>query len=262
MSKKEYTVPEKLKQLFELQTVDTKLDQINILKGELPIEVQDLEDEIVGLETRVTNLKSSIESTEKDIIKLEGNVADAKNLIEKYEIQLNNVKNNREYEALTKELELQKLDIRLFEKRINENRNGIEVKTTSLTNATERYDAKKIELDAKKVELEKIKEKTEKDEEKLLRKSVRQRKKIEERLLKSYDKVRGNYRNGLAVVHISRDSCGGCFNQIPAQLQLEIVQRKKIMACEHCGRVLVDDDIMMIGKEPKEEEEEELEVEE
>ncbi len=251
MAKKEYTVPEKLKQLFELQIVDSKLDEINILKGELPMEVQDLEDEIIGLETRVNNLKDSINDTERDISKLEGNIADSKNLIEKYESQLNNVKNNREYEALTKELELQKLDIKLFEKRIRENRNGIEVKQGSLDNATERLEAKKLDLEQKKVELEKIQEKTEKDEEKLLKKSARARKKIEDRLLKSYDKIRHNYRNGLAVVNVERDACGGCFNQIPAQLQLEIVQRKKILACEHCGRVLVDDDILMVGKEPK-----------
>lgn len=253
MAKKEYTIPEKLKQLFELQTVDSKLDGIKILKGELPMEVQDLEDEIVGLATRVSNLKASIEDTEKGILKLEGNIVDSENLILKYENQLNNVKNNREYEALTKELELQKLDIRLFGKRINENKNAIEVKKSSLTNAEERLEAKSADLELKKVELEKIKEKTEKDEEKLLRKSARHRKKIEERLLKSYDKIRNNYRNGLSVVTVERDSCGGCFNQIPAQLQLEITQRKKILACEHCGRVLVDDDIMMVGKKPKEE---------
>lgn len=253
MAKKEYTVPEKLKQLFELQTVDSKLDGIKILKGELPMEVQDLEDEITGLKTRISNLEASIEGTQKDIAKLNNNIIDAKSLIERYDHQLNNVKNNREYEALTKELELQKLDIRLFEKRINENRNNIDVKQNSLSNAQERLDAKIKDLELKKVELAKIQEKTEKDEEKLLRKSARARKKIEDRLLKAYDKIRNNYRNGLSVVTVERDSCGGCFNQIPAQLQLEIQQRKKILACEHCGRVLVDDDIMMVGKEPKEE---------
>ncbi|MGK0391451.1 MAG: putative nucleic acid-binding Zn-ribbon protein [Maribacter sp.] len=251
MAKKEYTVPEKLKQLFELQTVDSKLDGIKILKGELPMEVQDLEDEITGLRTRIGNLEGSVEGTQKDISKLENHIIDSKALIEKYEHQLNNVKNNREYEALTKELELQQLDIRLFEKRINENKGGVEVKQTTLTNAQERLEAKIKDLGLKMIELEKIKEKTEKDEEKLLRKSARARKKIEERLLKSYDKIRNNYRNGLSVVTVARDSCGGCFNQIPAQLQLEIQQRKKILACEHCGRVLVDDDIMMVGKEPK-----------
>jgi predicted nucleic acid-binding Zn-ribbon protein len=248
MAKKEYTVPEKLKQLFELQTVDSKLDGIKILKGELPMEVQDLEDEITGLRTRIGNLEGSVEGTQKDISKLENHIIDSKALIEKYEHQLNNVKNNREYEALTKELELQQLDIRLFEKRINENKGGVEVKQTTLTNAQERLEAKIKDLGLKMIELEKIKEK---NEEKLLRKSARARKKIEERLLKSYDKIRNNYRNGLSVVTVARDSCGGCFNQIPAQLQLEIQQRKKILACEHCGRVLVDDDIMMVGKEPK-----------
>ncbi len=251
--KKEMTVPEKLKSLYQLQLVDSQLDEIEILKGELPMEVRDLEDELVGLETRITNLKDSIVGLESDISKLEGNIKDSENLIVRYESQLNNVKNNREYEALSKELELQKLDIRLYEKRIGENRSNIEVKKSSLTNTEERLEAKRTDLDAKKVELEKIIEKTEKTEEKLLKKTERARKKIEERLLKSYDKIRTNYRNGLSVVTVERDSCGGCFNKIPPQIQLEISQRKKIQACEHCGRVLVDDDILLVGKKSKEE---------
>ncbi len=255
--KKELTIPEKLKGLYELQLIDSQLDGIEILKGELPMEVRDLEDEIIGLETRISNLKDSIEDLEKDISKLEGNIQESKSLIERYDSQLNNVKNNREYEALTKELELQKLDIRLFEKRIGEQRANIEVKTSSLTNTEERLETKKTDLEAKKVELEKIIEKTEKTEEKLKRKTERARKKIEDRLLKSYDKIRTNYRNGLAVVSVERDSCGGCFNKIPPQIQLEITQRKKIQACEHCGRVLVDDHIQMVGKEPKEPKKEE-----
>ncbi len=252
MAKKDVTVAEKLKYLYELQKVDSKLDEIEILKGELPMEVRDLEDDIAGLETRINNFKSSVEDLEKDISKLDGNIKDSQNLIERYNSQLNNVKNNREFEALTKELELQKLDIRLFEKRIGEFKQHIAVKSDSLANAEELLVSKQKDLEIKKVELEKIIEKTEATEEKLLKKSVRARKKIEERLLKSYDKIRGNYRNGLAVAFIERNACGGCFNEIPPQVQLEITQRKKILPCEHCGRVLVDDDITMVGKKSKE----------
>lgn len=254
MAKKEITsIAEKLRQLYELQSVDSKLDEITVLKGELPMEVQDLEDEIAGLQTRVNKLKDSINDTQSEISKMNANIIEARELVTKYDKQINDVKNKREFDALEKELELQKLDIRLFEKKIGELENGMEVKHSSLSIAEERLATKKEELEMKQVELQKIQEKTEKDEEKLQRKSSRARKKIEERLLKSYDKIRGNYRNGLAVVRVERDSCGGCFNQIPAQQQLEIQQRKKIMACEHCGRVLVDDEIVEVGRELEEE---------
>ena len=159
---------------------------------------------------------------------------------------MDNVKNNREYDALTKELELQKLEIQLSEKKIKEAKFSLEGKKETLKAAEEKFASKKENLVVKKGELEKIIAKTEKDEEKLRKKSVKQRKVIEERLLKAYDKVRGSYRNGLAVVTLARNSCGGCFNQIPPQVQLEIGMRKKILACEHCGRVLVDDNVLEV----------------
>ncbi|MGB1217912.1 MAG: zinc ribbon domain-containing protein [Saprospiraceae bacterium] len=252
MAKKTYTIPEKLKQLNDLQTVDSKLDAIEILKGELPMEVRDLEDEITGLETRVGKLEESIAGVESEISKHETNIKEAEALIVRYTSQLDNVKNNREYEALNRELELQKLEIQLSEKRIREARTNIEVKAGTKTNSEEKLAAKKSDLESKKVELEKIIEKTEKDEEKFSKRSEKARKKIEERLLKAYDRVRSNYRNGLAVVQIKRNSCGGCFNRVPPQIQLEVQQRKKILACEHCGRVLVDDNIDQVGKKPKE----------
>lgn len=242
---KELTVAEKLKTLYELQLIDSEIDQIKILKGELPMEVRDLEDEIVGLETRTSRLQSNLDDLNGDVARHEANIKEAEMLIVRYTEQMDNVKNNREYDALTKELELQKLEIQLSQKKMKEIRYGIENKAETLKTAQARLDEKKEDLDSKKVALEKIIAKTEKDQEKLMRKSDRQKKKIEERLLKAYDKVRGAYRNGLGVVTVARNSCGGCFNKIPPQLQLEIGLRKKVIACEHCGRVLVDDNILV-----------------
>lgn len=241
---KEITVAEKLRQLYELQLIDSEIDQINVLKGELPIEVQDLEDEIVGLNTRTTRLADHVNDLKSEISKYDGNIKDATALIEKYKTQMDNVKNNREYDALTKEIQMQELDIKLAEKRIREANVQLANKEETLAASRERMSGKEADLDTKKVELEKIIEKTVKDEEKLQKKRVKACKVIEARLLASYEKVRGSYRNGLAVATIARDACGGCFNKIPPQVQLEIGTRKKIIACEHCGRVLVDDHLM------------------
>lgn len=248
---KEYTIPEKLKLLYELQLIDTEIDQIKILKGELPMEVLDLEDEITGLGTRISRMQRNVSDLEGDIARHFTNIQEAEALIERYTKQMDNVKNNREYDALTKELELQKLEIQLSEKKIREAKAQMPAKEETLKATQERYDHKKEDLEVKKVELEKIILKTEKDEEKLKKKSTKKRKQVEERLLESYDRVRSRYRNGLSVVHVARNSCGGCFNKIPPQLHLELGLRKKIIACEHCGRILVDDDILMVGKEPK-----------
>ncbi len=244
----ELSVAEKLKQLYDLQLIDSEIDEISVLKGELPMEVRDLEDEIVGLETRVNRLDNNVADIESEIARHSNNIKEAEALIERYEKQMDNVKNNREYDALQKELELQRLEIQLSEKK---SRESLVIKTNkqeTLNAAKERLDGKKADLEVKKVELEKIIEKTESDEQKLIKKSEKARKKIEDRLLKAYDRVRTNYRNGLAVVSVARDSCGGCFNKIPPQVQLEIGMRKKILACEHCGRVLVDDNISEVGK--------------
>ena len=244
MANTELTVIEKLKTLYELQLIDSEIDEIAILKGELPMEVSDLEDDIAGLTTRVKRLETTIGGFESDISKHDTNIKEAEALIAKYEKQMDNVKNNREYDALSKELELQRLEIQLSEKKSREIKGSIGGKQETLVAAKERLSQKEKDLETKKVELEKIIEKTEKEEEKLRRKSERHRKKIEERLLKAYDKIRGTYRNGLSVVTVSRNACGGCFNKIPPQLQLEINMRKKIIACEHCRRVLVDDSIL------------------
>lgn len=244
MTTQELSIAEKLKQLYELQLIDSEIDQIAILKGELPMEVSDLEDEIAGLETRVNKLAANIEDHEFEISKHQSNLKEAEALIARYEKQMDNVKNDREYSALQKELEIQKLEIQLSEKKSREIKAIISNKDETLKATQERLDQKKKELEVKKVELEKIIEKTEKETEKLLKKSEKAKKNVEERLLKAYMKVRGAYRNGLAVVTVERDACGGCFNQIPPQVQLEIAMSKKIIACEHCGRVLVSKHIL------------------
>ncbi len=244
MATQELSIAEKLKQLYELQLIDSEIDEIAILKGELPIEVSDLEDEIVGLETRINKLTANIEDLEVEVSRHNGNLKEAEALIARYEKQTDNVKNDREYNALQKELEIQKLEIQLSEKKIKELRAIIANKDETLKATQERLDQKNKNLEIKKVELEKIIEKTEKDTEKLIRKSEKSKKKIDDRLLKAYLKVRKAYRNGLGVVTVERDACGGCFNQIPPQVQLEIAMRKKVIACEHCGRILVDSHIL------------------
>ncbi|MBP7274123.1 MAG: hypothetical protein KA974_09785 [Saprospiraceae bacterium] len=244
MKPQDLSISDKLKQLYELQIADSELDEIHVLKGELPMEVSDLEDEIAGLDTRIQKLESQVKEMEGDALKHSANIKDSDANIKKYEKQLETVKNNREYDALTKELEMQKLEIQLSEKKSKELKVLIVTKQETLDNAKKRLELKQKDLNTKKVELSKIIEKTEKDEERLTKKADKVRKNIEDRLLKAYTKIRTRYRNGLAVVPITRDSCGGCFNKIPHQLKLEIGIRKKIVACEHCGRVLIDDEIV------------------
>jgi predicted nucleic acid-binding Zn-ribbon protein len=241
---KELTVAEKLKQLYELQLIDSEIDQIEILKGELPMEVSDLEDDIVGLQTRIQKIEAQAEELEKGVNSEQAKIKEAETLIERYTKQMDNVKNNREYEALMKEQELQGLEIQLADKKIRGLREEISRKEESLATAKEKLASKNKNLEIKKVELTAIISKTEKEEAALLKESEKKRKKIEDRLLKAYDKIRETYRNGMAVVTVERDACGGCFNQIPPQLQLEIGLRKKIIVCEHCGRILVDDAIL------------------
>lgn len=238
------TVEQKLRLLYTLQGIDSKIDEIGVLKGELPMEVNDLEDEIVGLETRANNLNNTIEGYREEIAKHTNTSKEAEALILRYESQQKDVKNNREYEALTKEIDLQRLEIQLAEKKSRGSKGLIEEKDKMLTELNEKIAKKKAELEDKKVELEKIIKATDKEESSLIKKSERSAKAIEDRLIKAYRKIRGAYRNGLAVVTVERNSCGGCFNRIPPQMQLEIGQRKKVIVCEHCGRVLVDENIM------------------
>ncbi|MCE2788770.1 MAG: C4-type zinc ribbon domain-containing protein [Saprospiraceae bacterium] len=241
---KEQSIADKLRGLYALQQTDSKLDEIAVLKGELPMEVSDLEDEISGLHTRLKKLEGSIAEIDLEIARHNNNIKEAEALIARYEKQLDNVKNNREFDALTKEIELQKLEIQLSQKKIREATANKEVKVESQNQIASKLEQRMKDVESKKVELQKIIEKTEKEETKLAKDSEKARKGIEDRLLVSYDKIRKTYRNGLAVVTVQRGACGGCFNRIPPQMQIEIGVMKKIIACEHCGRVLVDEQIL------------------
>jgi uncharacterized protein len=241
---KEQSIADKLRALLALQQIDSKMDEIGILKGELPMEVSDLEDEITGLKTRLKKLESSVSDIDDEISRHNNNIKESEALIVKYEKQLDNVKNNREFDALTKEIELQRLEIQLSQKKIREANTNRESKKEALDTIAAKLNQRTKDVDAKKVELQKIIEKTEKEETKLVKESDKARKEIEDRLLVSYDKIRKTYRNGLAVVSVARGACGGCFNRIPPQLQIEIGVMKKIIACEHCGRVLVDESML------------------
>ena len=241
MAVKELSVKEKLAQLYKLQQIDSKLDEIKVMKGELPMEVSDLEDDIAGLKTRAQRLNDTLADIDGEISRHRANIKESENLIQRYQQQLDNVKNNREFDALNKEIELQRLEIQLSEKKIREATGTHGIKSESLAGINEKIDHRSKDLDLKKEELAGIIEKTEKEEEKLVKDSEKARKDIEARLLKAYDKIRTSYRNGLAVAPISRESCGGCFNKIPPQVQIEIGIMKNIIACEHCGRILVDE---------------------
>ena len=236
----ELSVEEKLQHLYELQRIDTEIDKIRTLRGELPLEVQDLEDEIAGLETRLENLKNEISEADKNIATKKQEIGKSEELIKKYTEQLDNVRNNREYDALNKEVEFQKLEIELHNKRIREAQKIKTEKESHLEISSKQYEEKKVDLEAKKNELNDIIAETHKDEEMLIKKSEELSQNIEERLLTAYRKIRSNARNGLAVVTVDRDACGGCFNKIPPQRQLDIRSRKKIIVCEYCGRILID----------------------
>jgi predicted nucleic acid-binding Zn-ribbon protein len=240
---KEFSVEEKLVSLLRLQKIDSKLDEIEILKGELPMEVKDLEDELEGLNTRLANLEDEIKGIEAFISEKKEAIKDAEALIKKYEKQQDNVKNNREYEAITKEIEMQTLETKLNEKQIKEANERIKERSAVLESAKKAIKDKENNLKHKKSELEKIIGDTDKEEKQYEKESKKACEDVDPRLLTAYEKIRKTYRNGLAVVSIERDSCGGCYNVIPPQRQAEIRQRKKIIVCEHCGRILVDSDL-------------------
>lgn len=232
-------VEEKLKNLYDLQTVNTKLNNIKKLQGELPLEVSALEGEIVALNTRIDKLEGEYKELEMSIAQHENQIKESEALIERYNKQQDDVKNNREYEALTREVELQNLDIQLANKRIRETQQKVNNKELTLDASKQRRDEKVADMQLKQEELERITAKTEKDEQKFLRKEKRARKKIDDSLLVIYDRLATTYKNGLAVVTVERDACSGCFNQVPPQTQLELGQRKRIITCEHCARILV-----------------------
>lgn len=240
----EASIADKLTMLWKLQLNDSQLDEIQILKGELPMEVADLEDEVAGLDTRIKKMKAVLKESEQDISKMQAASKEADANIKRYQKQLDEVKNNREYEALQKEIELAKLDIQLSEKRTREAKGTLEGKKESLMIAEAKFEAKQKELEAKKVELQSVIEKTEGEEKRLHKLSEKLREGIEARLMNAYDKTRRTYRNGIAVATVERNSCGGCFNNVPPQVHLEIGLHKRVIACEHCGRILVDQSIV------------------
>lgn len=239
----ETTVEQKLRALYELQKIDTKIDSIRKMRGELPMEVKDLEDEIAGLETRLNKFNEEIDGLKKMIAEKQAFIKDAVALKAKYEQQLMTVKNSREYDALSKEIEIQGLEVQIAEKKIREFSLSLDDRQKALQALTEEHTGRMNDLSAKKGELDEIIAETEKDEQELLVRSNKAEGEIEERLLTAYKRIRKNARNGLAVVTVQRDACGGCFNQIPPQRQMDIRTRKKIAICEHCGRILVDAEI-------------------
>lgn len=236
-------VEQRLIALYTLQTVDSKIDKIKIIRGELPQAIEDLEDEIAGLETRISNLNASIKENESAIVTRKNEIAEHEAILKDNERKMDNVRNNREYESLNKEVEFQNLEIQLCERRNKEATAKIAELKQHIEAANILLENRKADLQVKKDELEDIIKETEKDEERLTKKSKEQEQYIEDHYLTAYKRIRKAARNGLAVVAIDRDACGGCFSKIPPQRQTEIKMHKKVIVCEHCGRILVDDDI-------------------
>jgi len=230
----------KLKNLYNLQLIDSKIDRLRTVRGELPLEVSDLEDTVAGLETRLANVTEEVAELENQVNEKKQAIKDFQANIKKYEAQQGKVRNNREYDAITKEIEFQNLEIQLAEKRLKEAKAAIIIKGELLEKSKTEFEERGKDLAAKKGELEEIIAETEKDEKDLMAQSEKASAEIEDRLLNAYKRIRENSRNGLAVVAVERDACGGCYNKIPPQRQLDIRLNKKIIVCEHCGRVLVD----------------------
>ena len=238
-TKTDTSVAEKLDALYELQKIDSEIDRIRTIRGELPLEVQDLEDEILGLQTRISKIDEEIKELEAEVLAKKNATKDSETAIAKYKEQQNNVRNNREFESLAKEIEFQELEIKLNDKKSKETKFKIEGKKEVFAEAKDRFEFRATDLKTKKAELDEIVAETQKDEDQLIKSSDAAKKKIDGRLLSAYERLRGNAKNGLAVVEIQRDSCGGCFNKIPPQRQLDIQSKKKVLVCEHCGRILV-----------------------
>ena len=246
MAKKDPTdlsVEEKLKTLFQLQTALSSIDEKRALRGELPLEVQDLEDEIEGLNTRVEKIQNEIGEFQRAIVQKKGEIATAENSVARYKSQLDEVTNNREYDTLSKEIEFQTLEIELCNKKIREAEARIQDKNAELAASNETIRERQEDLDVKKGELDEIIAETRAEEDKLKEKVKDLEAKIESRLLTSFKRIRKNARNGLGIVYVQRDACGGCFNKIPPQRQLDIKMHKKIIVCEYCGRIMIDPEL-------------------
>ena len=241
-SEVDYSMQEKIMALYELQKIDSQIDEINKVKGELPLEVQDLEDELAGLKTRIENINNEVEEFNTLTKQRKREIDQAKIQISHYKEQQNNVRNNREYDAITKEIEYQELEIELAEKRLKEYAAGIKNKKVQLESAEAVVADRDMDLSAKKAELESIEAETADQVAALQAKAEKAKGKIDERLLVAYNRIRRSVRNGLAVVSVKRDACGGCFNRIPPQRQVDVRQGKKLIVCEYCGRILVAGD--------------------
>ena len=237
----DYSMQEKIMALYELQKIDSQIDEINKIKGELPLEVQDLEDELAGLNTRVENINAEIEELNSLTRQRKREVDQAKIMIANYKEQQNNVRNNREFDAITKEIEYQELEIELAEKRLKEYSTGIKAKKAIIEQTNATLEERNIDYKAKKEELDSIEAETAQQVAELEAKAAKAKEPIDERLLVAYNRIRGNFHNGLAVVTVTRDACGGCFNRIPPQRQADIRQGKKLIVCEYCGRILVSE---------------------
>jgi len=245
-SKKNISVEEKLKALHDLQVIDTSIDKIRIIRGELPLEIEDLEDVISGLNNRLSKFNDELSEVKQTVAANKNTVVLATEAIKKYEKQLKNIKNNREYNSLTKEVEFQTLEIELAEKKKVQNKANVLQKKEIINACNEQIKEKESELEIKNKELDSIVKETKKEEDALLKKLKKAEKIIDERLLGAYKRIRSKVANGLAVVSVERDACGGCFSQIPPQRQLDIQMHKKVIVCEHCGRIMVDSN--MFGK--------------
>ena len=239
----ELSVEDKLKALYQLQTMLSEIDKIKTLRGELPLEVQDLEDEVAGLSTRIEKIQNEITELKASVASKRIDIETAKASIEKYKNQQENVRNNREYDVLSKEIEFQSLEVELCEKRIREALAAEKAKNEEIERSTEALEERRKDLEAKKAELEEIVSETKHEEEKLREKAKVLETTIEPRLLQAFKRIRKNSRNGLGVVYVQRDACGGCFNKIPPQKQMDIRSRKKVIVCEYCGRIMVDPEL-------------------
>lgn len=247
-NEQELTVEERLKALYELQTLLTEIDRIKSIRGELPLEVEDLEDEIAGLKTRIEKFNTEIQDLNADIRKKNNDIEQAKTLINKYTSQQDNVRNNREFDFLSKEIEYQHLEIEFAEKKINDFIKLTQQKSAEIESTNEVLADRSHVLEEKKQELDEIISETKQDEEKIRERAKRLEAKIEPRLLNAFKRIRKNARNGLGIVYIQRNACGGCFNRIPPQRQMEIKMRKKIIVCEYCGRIMIDPELAGVAE--------------
>lgn len=244
------SVESRLRSLYELQTILTEIDRIKIIRGELPLEVKDLEDNLEGLRTRIANYTTEIEELRVKLAQEKEKIKDSQSKIARYKEQLDNVRNNREFDLLSKEVEFQTLEIELCEKHINEYSRQIDNKTSDIEATKEKISDHEHILAEKRAELEEIVTETRQDEERLRQEAQDVEPLIDARTLSAFKRIRKNARNGLGVVYIQRNACGGCFNRIPPQKQLEIKMRKKIIVCEYCGRILIDPEIAGVTEEP------------